>query len=64
MNRLRPVGKVVRGFVNRIIGKGVEVVLAVNQSIKTFREDLEERVERFEDCVLGLGIMCFLNYSL
>jgi hypothetical protein len=29
-NRLRPTGKVVARLVNRIIGKGVEVVLAVN----------------------------------
>src|SRR5271170_2598120 len=40
LNRLRPTGKVVAGFINCILGKGVEIVFAVNQSTETFQDDL------------------------
>jgi hypothetical protein len=44
-------GKLVAGLVDPMIGKDVELVLAVNQSTQTFHDYLEEGIEGFEGCI-------------
>ena len=54
-DRLRPAGKVVVGFINCILGKGVEVVLAVLEATPAFPHNFEKGIKCFEGCVLGVG---------
>ena len=52
---LGPSGEVISKFELRIVGDGVEIVVAVDQAGQTLLDDVEERVERRECRVLGIG---------
>jgi hypothetical protein len=42
-------------FKLRVVGDGIEIVVAVDQAGQTLLDDVEERVERRECRVLGIG---------
>src|SRR5437016_14209601 len=52
---LGPSGEMISKFELRVVGDGVEIVVAVDQAGQTLPYDVEERVERRECCVLGFG---------
>src|SRR5438874_11037173 len=54
-NCLGPSGEMVSKFKLRVVGDGVEIVVAVDQAGQTLLDDVEERVERRECRVLGIG---------
>src|SRR5881275_2551703 len=54
-NCLGPSGEMISKFKLRVVGDGVEIVVAVDQAGQTLLDDVEERVERRECRVLGIG---------
>jgi hypothetical protein len=52
---LGPSGEMISKFELRVVGDGVEIVVAVDQAGQTLLDDVEERVERRECRVLGIG---------
>src|SRR6266478_1596652 len=50
-----PPGEMISKFELRVVGEGVEIVVAVDQTGQTLLDDVEERVERRECRVLGIG---------
>src|SRR5438477_7632709 len=54
-NCLGPSGEMISKFELRVVGDGVEIVVAVDQAGQTLLDDVEERVERREYRVLGMG---------
>jgi hypothetical protein len=54
-NCLGPSGEMISKFKLRVVGDGVEIVVAVDQASQTLLDDVEERVERRECRVLGIG---------
>src|SRR5258706_6653544 len=50
-----PSGEMISKFELRVVGEGVEIVVAVDQAGQTLLDDVEERVERRECRVLGIG---------
>src|SRR5712691_1810105 len=54
-NCLGPSGEMISKFELRVVGDGVEIVVAVDQAGQTLLDDVEERVERRECRVLGIG---------
>src|SRR6266404_1334513 len=61
---LGPSGEMISIFELRVVGDGVEIVVAVDQAGQTLLDDVEERVERRECRVLGIGHESFLSLSL
>ena len=51
--RRRPAGKVIARFEERVFGKRVEIVFAVNKSPQAFQDDSEKGIESFKHFVLG-----------
>ena len=51
-------------FELRVVGEGVEIVVAVDQAGQTLLDDVEERVERRKCRVLGIGHDCSLVVAL
>ena len=54
-NCFGPSGEMISKFKLRVVGDGVEIVVAVDQTGQTLLDDVEERVERRECRVLGIG---------
>src|SRR6266576_925439 len=54
-NCLGPSGEMISKFKLRVVGDGVEIVVAVDRAGQTLLDDVEERVERRECRVLGIG---------
>src|SRR2546421_5842518 len=54
-NCLGPSGEMISKFKLRAVGDSVEIVVAVDQAGQTLLDDVEERVERCECRVLGIG---------
>src|SRR5438552_12270025 len=55
-NCLGPSGEMISKFELRVVGgDGVEIVVAVDQAGQTLLDDVEERLERREYRVLGMG---------
>jgi hypothetical protein len=54
-NCLGPFGEMISKFELRVVSDGVEIVVAVDQAGQTLQDDVEERVERREGRVLGIG---------
>src|SRR5436190_13275560 len=54
-NCLGPSGEMISKFELRVVGDGVEIVVAVDQAEQTLLDDVEERVERREYRALGMG---------
>src|SRR5205085_11703111 len=54
-NSLGPSGEMISKFKLRVVGDGVEIVVAVDQAGQTLLDDVEKRVERRECRVLGIG---------
>ena len=52
---LGPSREMISKFELRVVGDGVEIVVAVDQAGQTLLDDVEERVERREWRVLGIG---------
>src|SRR5712691_1881237 len=52
---LGPSGEMISKFELRVVGDGVKIVVAVDQAGQTLLDDVEERVERRECRVLGIG---------
>ena len=52
-NYRRPTGKVIARFENRVFGKRVEIVFAINEFPYALHDDSEERIESFKTFVLG-----------
>src|SRR5256886_16618882 len=52
---LGPSGEMISKFELRVVGDGVEIVVAVDQAGQTLLDDVEDRVERRECRVLGIG---------
>src|SRR5260370_31331533 len=52
---LGPSGEMISKFKLRVVGDGAEIVVAVDQAGQTLLDDVEERVERRECRVLGVG---------
>jgi hypothetical protein len=50
-NGHRPTGEVIAGLVDRVIGKRLKIVVAINESLQAFRDDLEEGAESFKSFV-------------
>src|SRR5258705_3190262 len=50
-----PPGEMISKFELRVVGDGVEIVVAVDQAGQTLLDDVEERVECRECRVLGIG---------
>src|SRR5438874_12954311 len=59
-NCLGPSGEMISKFKLRIVGDGVEIVVARDQAGQTLLDDVEERVERRECHVLGSVTTCSL----
>src|SRR5438477_12926685 len=53
--RLGPSGEMISKFELRVVGDGVEIMVAVDQAGQTLLDDVEARVERRECRVLGIG---------
>src|SRR5207237_3832437 len=54
-NCLGPSGEMISKFKLRVVGDSVEIVVAVDQAGQTLLDDVEERVERRECRVPGIG---------
>src|SRR2546421_11907449 len=54
-NCLGPSGEMISKFKLRVVGDGVEIMVAVDQAGQTLLDDVEERVERRECRVPGIG---------
>src|SRR5437773_6678850 len=61
---VRPPGEMISKFELRVVGEGVEIVVAVDQAGQTLLDDVEERVERRECRVPGIGHDCSLGETL
>ena len=57
---LGPSGEIISKFELRVVGDGVEIVVALDQAGQTLLDDVEERVERRECHVLGSVTICSL----
>ena len=57
---LGPSGEMISKFKLRVVGDGVEIVVAVDQAGQTLLDDIEERVERVNAAYLGSVTICSL----
>src|SRR5258707_228938 len=54
-NCLGPSGEMISKLEHCVVGNGIEIMVAVDQAGQTLLDDVEERVERRECRVLGIG---------
>src|ERR1700681_1076498 len=61
---LGPSGEMISKFELRVVGDGVEIVVAVDQAGQTLLDYVEERVERSKGRVLGISHDLLLGCSV